>query len=73
MTCRVAPSSEATVAFSGWTAVVATAMGGLPLLLVKSPDAIPESVLGYANALAAGMMLGAGIGMTHGRFLTPSA
>lgn len=54
------PSLE--VAFSGWTAVLATAVGGLPLFLVQ-PEKIPKTMVGMANAAAAGMMLGAGIGM----------
>ena len=53
------------VAFSGWTAVVATALGGLPLLLAR-PDRVPAKMVGVANAAAAGMMVGAGLGMFGG-------
>ena len=55
------------VAFSGWTAVLATAAGGLPLFLVR-PEKIPKKMIGMANAAAAGMMLGAGFGMLHSLF-----
>ena len=58
-------SSFLGVAFSGWTAVVATALGGLPLLLTR-PDRVPAKMVGVANAAAAGMMVGAGLGMFGG-------
>jgi len=60
-----APASFLAVAFSGWTAVVATALGGLPLLLAR-PDRVPAKMVGVANAAAAGMMVGAGLGMFGG-------
>ena len=60
---EASPSLE--VAFSGWTAVVATAIGGLPLLLAR-PERIPGRLIGAANAVAAGMMVGAGAGMLLG-------
>jgi len=53
------------IAFSGWTAVVATALGGLPLLLTR-PERVPTKMIGVANAAAAGMMVGAGLGMFGG-------
>merc|ERR1740136_452057 len=53
------------IAFSGWTAVVATALGGLPLLLTR-PERVPTKMIVVANAAAAGMMVGAGLGMFGG-------
>lgn len=57
------PSFE--VAFSGWTAVVATAVGGLPLMFAR-PEVTTCRLVGVANGIAAGMMIGASAGMLVG-------
>eukprot|EP00969_Alexandrium_andersonii_P354803 15443015-Alexandrium_andersonii.AAC.1 len=48
---KLSPSPMLAVGFSGWTAVVSTAVGGSPLLFLD-PASISAGVLGTANARA---------------------